>query len=263
MSAFLALAAALVCACANSSRRADTLASSQGFKKQIEIGDGFRHVVYRNTAPTQGAMLHVYIEGDGTPYWRPDIVAVDPTPHDPLMLRLMALDSAHSVYLGRPCYFALYRDDRCSPLLWTLRRFSPEVLDSMEAVLRGELARAGATQAELFGHSGGGTLAVLLAQRVKAVTRVVTLGANLDLPAWCALHHFAPLLGSVNPVGQPTSRTDLKTLHLVGENDTNTPPFLVQAAARARGGELVRVVMHFDHQCCWESMWRAILREEP
>src|ERR1700676_3020825 len=95
MSAFLALAAALLCACANSSRRADALAGSHDFKKQIEIGDGFRHVVYRNTAATQDGILHVYIEGDGTPYWRPDIVAVDPTPHDPLMLRLMALDSAH------------------------------------------------------------------------------------------------------------------------------------------------------------------------
>jgi hypothetical protein len=263
MSGFLVLGAALLCACADPSRRADALARSLDFEKQIEMGDGFRHIVYRNTAATQGGMLHVYIDGDGTPYWQPDIIAVDPTPHDPLMLRLMALDSAHSIYLGRPCYFALYRDHACNPLFWTMRRFAPEVLDSMEAVLRGELARAGATRAELFGHSGGGTLAVLLAQRVNAVTRVVTIGANLDLTAWCDLHHFTPLLGSVNPVDQHPSRADLETLHLVGENDTNTPPFLVQAAARDRGGEPVRVVTHFDHECCWESTWREILREGP
>ena len=262
MRSLLVLGAALLCGCSDSARRTDALARSLDFQKQIETGNGFRHVVYRNAAVTRDGMLHVYIDGDGTPYRERDSVAPDPTPRRPLMLRLMALDSAHSVYLGRPCYFALYRDPGCRAIFWSLRRYGPEVLDSMEAALLAEIAKAGATRVELFGHSGGGTLAVLLAQRVNAVTRVVTIGANLDLTAWCDLHHFAPLVGSINPVDERPYRADLETLHMVGENDMNTPPSLIEAAANARG-ESVRVVAHFDHHCCWESVWSELLRAEP
>jgi hypothetical protein len=263
MLGFAALAAALLCACADPARRADAFAAGRHYEKQIETGSGFRHVVYRNGAAPRGGVLHVYIEGDGTPYWQPDIIATDPTPRNPLMLQLMSLDPAPSIYLGRPCYFALYRDHGCNALFWTLRRYGPEVLDSMETVLRAEIDKAGATRVALYGHSGGGTLAVLLAQRVEAVARVVTIGANLDLTAWCDLHHYAPLSGSLNPADRRPRRTDLVTLHLVGENDANTPPSLVQAAARGRGGEPVRVVAHFDHACCWRAAWPGILSENP
>jgi hypothetical protein len=263
MSGFVALGAALLCACANPTRRADALAASLDFSNQIETGSGFRHLVYRNARATRDGILHVYIEGDGTPFRHRDTIAADPTPEYPLMLRLMALDSARSIYLGRPCYFELHLDQDCSAAFWTHRRYGPEVLDSMEAVLRAEADKAGATRVALFGHSGGGTLAVLLAQRVNAVTRVVTIGANLDVRAWCALHRFTPLAGSLNPADQRPGRVDLETLHLVGENDSNTPPSLVQAAARDRGGEPVRVIAHFDHKCCWASVWPEILSEGP
>jgi hypothetical protein len=253
------LSAGFLAACSSPARRADALARGWHIQREIEVGNGFRHIVYRNNAPVRGGALHVYIEGDGTPYWQRDLSATDPTPRDPLMLRLMALDSAPSVYLGRPCYFGLYRDAACHPAFWTVRRYGPEVLGSLETVLRAEATNAGASRVELFGHSGGGTLAVLLAQRVGSVTRVVTLGANLDLAAWCKLHDFSPLIGSLNPVDQPAMRDGVAVLHLVGDRDTNTPPSLVASAALARGGEPVRVIADFDHTCCWASMWRSIL----
>jgi pimeloyl-ACP methyl ester carboxylesterase len=219
--------------------------------------------VYRNLAPTQDGHLHVYIEGDGTPYSRPTAVAADPTPRNPLMLRLMAQDDAASVYLGRPCYFDPIHDPVCRPRFWTIARYGPQVLDSMEAVVRSEAVRSGAVREDIFGLSGGGSIAVLLAQRLDTVTRVVTIGANLDLDAWCELHRYSPLAESINPAAQHPARANLEVLHLVGEHDLNTPPFLVQAAARARGGERVQVVEHFDHVCCWEVLWRDILNGPP
>jgi hypothetical protein len=253
------LLCALLGACATPGDRADALARKAGFDRQVERGKDFRHVVYRNRATSTDGSLHVYIEGDGTPYWQPDMVAVDPTPRNTLMLRLMALDPVRSIYLGRPCYFALYDDRGCNAVFWTTRRYGPEVLDSMDAVLRAEIARAGATQVELFGHSGGATLAVLLAQRVPAVTRVITLGANLDIAAWTHLHHYGALSGSINPAEETPRRHDLRTLHLVGAMDVNTPPSLVLAAARERGNEPVRVIARFNHVCCWESVWQNVL----
>jgi hypothetical protein len=257
----LLVVALCLAACASPARHADELARRFGFEREIVGGEGFRHLIYRNSATAGAAVLHVYIEGDGTPYRQPDTVAADPTPHNPLMLRLMALDPSPSIYVGRPCYFAPHSDPACRSVFWTLRRFGPEVLASMQAVLGAERMRAGASRLELFGHSGGGTLAVLLAQRMDAVSRIVTIGANLDLGAWCRLHDYSPLTGSLSPVDLPPPRATLEILHLVGADDTNTPPSLVIAAARARGGEPVRVLAHQNHYCCWETLWPNILSD--
>jgi pimeloyl-ACP methyl ester carboxylesterase len=224
--------------------------------KEILEGAAFRHVVYRNSVTGTGALLHVYIEGDGTPI-RGDIISADPTPRDPLMLKLMREDSAPSIYLGRPCYFGLSADTGCSPADWTFHRFSPEVLDSMEVVLRAEIARTRAARVALFGHSGGGAIAVLLAERTESVVRVVTIGPTLDIGAWCRLHGYSPLIGSMNPVDLASHRSGLDVLHLVGARDTNTPPSFVAAAAR--GDARVEVIRDADHNCCWQSVWRTVI----
>ncbi len=245
--------------CAVPEERADRMASAFGYQKETIAGAPFHHVIYRNSAHTPADVLHVYIEGDGSPFKHRTQVSADPTSRDPLMLRLMSEDPAPSMYLGRPCYLGLSTERGCNPDEWTARRFAPEVLDSMESVLRAQIARNGASHVELYGHSGGGTLAVLLAQRVDEVARVVTIGPTLDIAAWCELHHYSPLLGSVNPIDAGPTRVGLQVLHLVGGRDTNTPPAFVQAAARARGGEMVRVVAGFDHNCCWGGVWHNIL----
>jgi hypothetical protein len=254
---------ALLGACASPAARVDRLAARAGFGKAIVVGARFRHVVYRNSAQGGAGVLHVYIEGDGSPFEQRNLIAADPTPRAPLMLSLMAEDPAPSIYLGRPCYFGLQADAGCGPLFWTFRRFAPEVIDSMESALRAEIARSGARHVDLFGHSGGAALAVLLAQRVNSVVRVVTIGAPLDIAAWCKLHGYSPLAGSVNPVEAPPGRPGLEFLHLVGEKDANTPPALVETAARARGGEPVRVLAGLDHQCCWAPVWRGVLSTMP
>jgi hypothetical protein len=249
-------------ACSSPTQKADSLAQHFGFRKTIVGGDGFRHVLYENTKPAHDGVLHIYIDGDGTPYADFTSRAADPTPHNLLMFRLMARDPADSVYVGRPCYFALQHDSVCKPTFWTTARYGPQVLASMEAVLRAETMRHAAKRLEIFGLSGGGVIAVLLAQRIDAVARVVTIGSNLDIDAWCDLHHYSRLVGSINPVEQPPLRSNIDVLHLVGKLDTNTPPYLVQAAARQRG-EQVRIVENFDHGCCWEKLWPTVLSDSP
>ena len=226
-------------------------------------GAAFRHRIYRQALAGESGVLHVYIEGDGHPFLAPTVISMDPTPHDPLMLRLMALDPAPRVYLGRPCYFDLVHDQGCDPSYWTLRRFAPEVVDSMAAVLRSEADRAQATSIEIYGHSGGGTLAVLLASRIPAVTRVITIGANLDTAAWCKLHGYTPLLGSLNPAEQALGLDHVRVLHLVGSQDTNTPPALVESAVARAGlaSTSVHIVPGYTHNCCWQEVWTDVLTD--
>jgi hypothetical protein len=233
-----------------------------GFTRQVVSAGGFRHVIYGNLAARASGTLHVYIEGDGTPFKDRHTIADDPTSVDPLVLKLMALDQTRSIELGRPCYLGLSTAPGCSPLYWTSRRYSPEVVSSMVAALQQEALELGAYRIELFGHSGGGALAVLIAEQVPTVSRVVTIGANLDIDAWCRLHGYTLLEGSINPAGAST-QSKATFLHLVGSNDTNTPPWLVEAAAKRRGGEEVKVVPGFDHRCCWKAIWPEVLNGQP
>jgi pimeloyl-ACP methyl ester carboxylesterase len=242
-----------------SSPRLDEIARESGFDRQVQHGGDYAHVVFTRVRAGAQGPLHVYIEGDGTPYIARYKVAADPTPRHPLMLHLMALDAAPSVYLGRPCYFGLSNDPSCTPRDWTLDRFSPRIVDSMARVI--EQLRAGReTDAiELYGHSGGGALAVLLAARLGGVQRIVTIGGNLDVDAWTTYHGYTPLEGSLNPVNAGPLPTTLLQQHSVGDRDRVVPPGLVETAARRLGAPGAIVLTGLTHARGWERAWPAIL----
>jgi len=243
--------------CASAVQQGERFASAHRFERDTVGGGEFRHVVFRNSV-APGAELHVYLDGDGSPFSTPHTVATDPTPHDPLMLRLMALDPSPSVYIGRPCYWGLASDPQCGPIYWTLGRFNSAVIDSCSAAIQNELARSKAGHWSLYAHSGGAAIALLVAQRLPPADRIVTIGGNLDTDAWSRLHGYTPLSASENPATQLESRIGIPATHYVGSQDSNTPPSLVRAAAEKVGGEVV-VVEDYSHTCCWENFWEEIL----
>jgi pimeloyl-ACP methyl ester carboxylesterase len=246
-------------ACQTPTQRADHYAQQAHFTRQIVDGSPYRHVVYRNLAFGSNEVLHVYIEGDGTPYTGRYTVAADPTPHHPLALHLMAEDSAPAVWVGRPCYFGLSADVTCRPSLWTLQRFSSEVVQSMATVINEEIARAHASRVVLIGHSGGAALAVLAAAQIDKAKRVITVAGNLDIEAWAALHAYTPLTGSLNPVQSRLQNSHITMVHYAGARDTNVPPAMILAASAQLGGEVI-VEPTFDHECCWQTIWPEVLR---
>ncbi len=85
----------------------------------------------------------------------------DPTPRNPVALKLAAADGASAVlYVARPCQFAgVDRDPDCTEKYWTSHRFAPEVIDSTSAVIDRAKKVAGVTAVELIGFSGGGAVA--------------------------------------------------------------------------------------------------------
>jgi hypothetical protein len=241
--------------CATPTSRGYAFARAHGFERAIVSGADFRHVVWRKAGMPSDDVLHVYLEGDGSPHPAPDRIALDPTPGQPLMLHLMALDPHPSIYVGRPCYWGLNGDRGCSPYFWTLGRFAPSVVNSLVAVINMETAAAPRRRIILYGHSGGAALALLATREGLVVAGVVTVGGNLDPDAWAALHGYSPLTGSLNPAGIAPPEPQPPIRHYVGENDLATPVALVRAAASRVGGEVV-VVPGFDHHCCWESIWQ-------
>lgn len=255
------LAAIALSACSSPQARIDRIASRAGLVRDIVPGAPFRHVVYRPGSPRIGPELHVYIEGDGTPYRDRHTVAADPTPRAPLALYLMRLDLSPSLYLGRPCYFGLAQDPGCDASYWTLKRFAPEVVQSLAAALEIEISRAGQRHVTLIGHSGGATLALLVADRVPEVDRVITIAGNLDVAGWTRLHHYSPLSGSLDPLTGGPHRSNLELIHFAGGEDRTIPAAMIEAAAQRLGGR-VTVMPGFGHECCWERVWPALLDGE-
>jgi hypothetical protein len=245
--------------CASPAIRSDQAATKYGFTRELIRGTRFQHVVYRSDVSQESGPLHVYLEGDGTPYVHKRWVSADPTPRNPLMLRLMALDPGPSIYLSRPCYNGLATMPPCRPELWTTARYSDEIVNSAVAVIRKLVSRRQTPAIFLFGHSGGGTLAMLMAARLPATHAVITLSGNLDTRAWTHYHDYAALDGSLNPADQPPLDRHILQLHLIGTNDDIVPTPLLVHAARKQSGAIVGIVTGFDHVCCWERIWPAIL----
>ena len=254
----VSLAGVLLCltACRTPAARFADEAAALGLRAEIVEGTEFRHVVLRPARPA-GPRLNVYLDHDGTP-WLGVTPTGDPTPRNTLTLRLLALDTAPALYLGRPCYLGLRTDPGCGPELWTSARYSERVVASMAAALERLIAAGGISQVAFFGYSGGGALAMLLAARIPQTVAVVTVAANLDVDAWADHHGWPRLTGSLNParIAHPDG---ILRRHYAGARDTAVPPELIRRAAPA--GDRVAVIAGYDHVCCWVELWPGVLED--
>ncbi|MDD5035259.1 MAG: alpha/beta hydrolase [Methylococcaceae bacterium] len=251
----------LLQACSTPAQRLQALGAELGFSPLNLSGKGFRLEAFQKPTHAANRVLHVYLEGDGRPWQRLDRIAPDPTPRKPLMLRLMALDDSPALYLARPCYNGHARDEGCSPLLWTQRRYAPEVVDAMTEALRGFLSANPHDGLVFLGHSGGGVLALLLAGRFPETLAVLTLAANYDIHAWADHHGYSRLEGSLNP--SEVAGSGPFELHYLGEKDEIVPPSIFKPLLERRRNAKVETVAGFDHACCWDRLWPKILSALP
>ena len=250
-------------ACATPVSQLRTFATDNRFT-EIEVkAGGYSLAVFQNEKADidQSKVLNVYLEGDGSPWMFRTIVMRDPTPRRPLMLALMSLDTQPAIYVGRPCYNGHHDDDGCESNLWTFGRYSVTVIDSMASAIRALAKRRGATDIRLYGHSGGGALAMLLAARLPMVSRVVTLAGNLDTDAWTRHHRYTPLFSSLNPARQQPLAESVSQWHFVGTADGVIPPELVRESIMRQPQAEGFALTGFTHGCCWADIWPDILEK--
>ena len=202
--------------------------------------------------------LHVYLEGDGQPWLQGLRPAIDPTTHASLMLPLLARDQSPALYLGRPCYNGHAQDPGCAPSLWTSARYSREIVDALANALTRFCKAYGYQHIVLIGHSGGASLAMLLAQRIPQTRLVITLAGNYDIDAWADYHHYLRLTESLNPA-QPHP-SGIPEWHFLGEQDTVIPPQLFVSALKQRANSQVAILPNVEHQRGWQEIWPQILK---
>ncbi|MFK7854097.1 MAG: alpha/beta hydrolase [Granulosicoccus sp.] len=260
------LVGAFLQSCASPGGKLERLAKDKGLYQKNVRAAGYDLTSFANrpfsvkpVPETESKVLRIYLEGDGSPWKHRTIIMSDPTPRNPLMLRLMALESLPAAYLGRPCYNGTAQDQGCDNSLWTSARYSDTVIESMASGIRALAKRFEATELWLFGHSGGGALALLLAERLPSVSRLITIAGNLDTEAWIRHHGYTPLFSSLNPASQPLLRDSVWQWHLLGAKDAIIPPQLVQPFIVRQPQASAFVLKNFNHGCCWESIWPDVL----
>ena len=239
--------------------RAAAIAEAAGFRAREFDAGAFVLAGFERGTPARGGTLTVYLEGDGRAWVSRTQLAEDPTPSDPLALRLAAVDPAPAIlYLARPCQYVEGAAARhCTPFYWSSGRLAPEVVDAAIRAIDAAMAESGAASVELLGYSGGGALAVLIAARRRDVLRVVTIAADLDLAAWTHHHGVTPMRGSLDPVAEAARVAALPQLHYVGADDEIVPPSIVEGFRRAAGlsADRLVVVPGYTHNCCWAETW--------
>lgn len=242
------------------------LAAAAGWRwETIAAGDFDLAVASR--PGTRGGPLVVYIEGDGLAYVSATERAMDPTPTDPLALRLALahVGTGPVAYLARPCqYGAGGKGRNCRSDYWTVARYAPEVVDSANAALDLLAARQGpGTRLVLAGYSGGGALAALLAERRGDVDGLVTVAANLDLAAWVQANGLTPLRGSVDPASEAMRLAAMPQVHFTGTDDKVVDAGTARAFLRRQRADTPAILVAVDgqdHACCWAEAWPVLAR---
>jgi pimeloyl-ACP methyl ester carboxylesterase len=246
--------------CTSPGQRLEQRARAAGLEITQVTAGAFPSFVYlkRNVslATPANEPLTIFLESDGIPWIDGRQPSLDPTTREPLALEMMIRSPAPAAYITRPCYNGL-RTAKGNVEYWTDARYSSEVVDSMVATVHEAQRQSGATEVALVGYSGGGTLAILIAERLDNVASVVTIGANLDTDAWTEHYKYLPLSQSLNPALSERPHP-WPELHLRGANDAVVPAATTARYFARYPQAQQRTIEGFDHVCCWVRDWPAI-----
>jgi pimeloyl-ACP methyl ester carboxylesterase len=227
------LLGALLSGCQSPRQSLEALASEHGQHVEVIATQAFPLMLSAPLKRFNSSRIRIYLEGDGHAWATASRPSLDPSPQQLLMAGMAFSDPTPSLYLARPCQFV--SAPGCVPAVWTERRFSPEVVDSLNQALDQIKSRYGNQSFELIGYSGGAPLALLLAARRDDIAQVQTLAGNLSPRLWTERLHLSPLKGSLEPLDNPTRLVHIRQRHLAGADDPIVPPALLDSYRRALG----------------------------
>ena len=248
---------------------AETLSMEHGFQKSVIKTKDFLLTTYIRFQQ-EGLPVSIYIEGDGYAYAGRHRVSSNPTPKNPIGLKLALVDTTPNViYIARPCQYIQLKDDpNCHQDYWTTKRYSIEVMDATNEAINTLKNKLGFKKIRLIGYSGGGTVAAILATKRNDVIDLRTVAGNMDIDAFVRVHEVTPLVGSLNPVDFANTLVNIPQIHFVGEkDDIITPPITYSYidAIREYDASLecvnVRQIKDVSHAKGWETMWQRYADE--
>lgn len=200
-----------------------------GYRDVIVATQNFDLLSFVPASSFHNEEIIVFIEGDGFAWLNKTTPSQDPTPITQTVLSLLRSSARpNAIYLARPCQFVGPTNGNCAPRLWMTARYSDEVIDAMNEALNALKNEFAASEVWLVGHSGGGTIATLLAATRSDVSKIVTIAAPLDIDAFTSHHGVTPMSASLNPTKHVAALSNTPQLHLFGSDDKTVPEHLVQ-----------------------------------
>ena len=183
----------------------------------------------------------------------------NPSPKNPVALRLAALDRAPNViYLARPCQYITLADSPCTKDDWTGKRFSAAVVQSYQAALDQLKQRYPAATFHVTGFSGGANIAGLLAAQRTDIASLRTVAGNVDNDAFVAHHNVSAMPLSLTMADAAPRLSHIPQHHYIGADDTVVPRTVYESYARQltdRSCAAVTIVPNATHTQGWESVW--------
>ena len=212
-----------------------------------------------------GQPVHIYIEGDGYAWVTRNRISGDPTPRRPVALELASEDPAPNVvYLARPCqYTPLEMDYDCEETYWTDKRFSEEVIESIDLAVDWYVKKAKSSGVDLIGYSGGGAVAVLVAARRQDVKSIRTVAGNLDPAGLNEYHRVSPMdAASLDPMAVAGKINKIPQYHFIGDADKIVPALISENFSKQSAPSScvhVMTVSGADHANGWIENWPRLL----
>lgn len=234
-SSFLFLAGCAGFERARDLKQAQAIAQRGGLHHQLIMAQPFAFTAFVKEAKkikNQPYAWAVFIEGDGFAWRTRSQPSPNPTPEDPIGLKLAASFAKNSpdisvLYLARPCqYTDPDRNPACHSRYWTSHRYAEEVVNATDAAISKVIPNG--AKLHFWGYSGGAALAVLVAARRDDVASINSVAGNLDPGALNTFHRVSPLNDSLDPVRFAISLAGMPQTHYVGERDTVVPPFIAE-----------------------------------
>lgn len=247
-------------------RALDRLASAHGFSKRY-LDSGTFQLLSLQRVTALGQPVNIYLEGDGAAWRTRSQLAVDPTPHQQLVMELAALDpAANVVYLARPCQYVIREGlgRGCEPTFWSSARFGETMVEAVNRSIDLIRDTTKTSHLNLIGYSGGGALAVLVAARRDDVVSLRTIAGNLDHQAFTNYHHVTSLTGSLDLSRVAGIVEQIPQIHFTGQEDEIIPTmiaenFLAQQDQATSCAELVQVE-RVGHHAGWTAAWPELLK---
>lgn len=238
-----------------------SLAKQKNLQKQIYHTKHF-NIFALQTYKQQCKDIKVYIEGDGLAWITRSKISQDPTPINPLALKLMNLDTSEcKIYLARPCQYISSKS--CNERYWTSHRFSSRVIESYEEVLSLLKNKYQNSSFSLIGYSGGAAIALLSATKRDDIKSIITIAGNLDHNFWTSYHQIDPLQGSLNPINYTKSLAKIPQEHLIGEDDLIIPKEIFYSYKNYFNdtSKIHHNLYNATHTKNWEENYQQFLKE--
>ena len=246
--------------------KARKIAESAGLSPLIINTTSFQLFGYAKFTVSGGALI-VFIEGDGLAYISKSRPSSNPTPVDPLTLRLAAIDSSPNVlYLARPCqYIEIKSHPNCVTTIWTTSRFSEEVIQSVNQAINFAVNVSKASLVHIVGYSGGGAVAALVAARRRDLGSLRTLSGYLDHKKLNQEKKVTPLHGSLDPIAIARSIGYIPQIHFSGSMDRIIPKWVaINFSEAADNDNCVKTkIVETSHDKGWVDLWQKIGNKIP